>query len=58
MVPPAGYSFLRLGYLDLATRCKEISKERGLDVRIVSVSPLRDIEIHSSSRTGTSNNVK
>ncbi|GAB7338825.1 hypothetical protein MBLNU457_5520t2 [Dothideomycetes sp. NU457] len=34
--PPPGYTFLAVGYADLAERCKELSRKRGVDVRLVS----------------------
>jgi len=35
--PAPGYTFLSVGYADLADHCKELSRQRGADVRIVSV---------------------
>lgn len=37
--PPPGYIFLPVGTPDLAERCKELSRQRGLPVSVVNVSP-------------------
>ncbi|KAF4556999.1 Hypothetical protein D9617_1g088810 [Elsinoe fawcettii] len=36
MVPPPGYSFLVVGYPDLAEKCRALSEERGVDFRQIS----------------------
>ncbi|KAG9803778.1 hypothetical protein KCU63_g24047, partial [Aureobasidium melanogenum] len=35
--PKEGYTFLPVGYADLAERCKEKSRQLGVDVAVVSV---------------------
>ncbi|KAF2223093.1 hypothetical protein BDZ85DRAFT_262965 [Elsinoe ampelina] len=37
--PPPGYSFLVVGYPDVAERCRVISSERGVDFRQISANP-------------------
>ncbi|KAG8625876.1 hypothetical protein KVT40_006277 [Elsinoe batatas] len=37
--PPPGYSFLVVGYPDVAERCRVISLERGVDFRQISANP-------------------
>ena len=36
--PPKGYTFLAIGHADLADKCKDLSREKGVSVNVVSVS--------------------
>ena len=35
--PPQGYTFLAIGHADLADKCKELSRDNGVPVNVVSV---------------------
>jgi len=51
-LPPRGFTFLAIGHSDLVQKCRELSKERNIEVRVVSVSLFHTSIILISTSTG------